>query len=124
MGSLKRFFLIEGFYFNGICTFAPVQGISTLCLYQNKGSTPTYLVHISNISSKDLQLIKYRAPMEQAYNKVASPIHVRYLSGICPVYVRYKSGQVPNKCRTYTGQRLEEHRGYMGDTIWIERRYA
>ena len=26
MGSLKRFFLIEGFYFNGICTFAPVQG--------------------------------------------------------------------------------------------------
>ena len=85
MGSIKRFFLIEGFYFNGICTFAPVQGISTLCLYQNKGSTPTYLVHISNISSKDLQLIKYRAPMEQAYNKVVSPIHVRYLSGICSV---------------------------------------
>ncbi len=26
MGSIKRFFLIEGFYFNGICTFAPVQG--------------------------------------------------------------------------------------------------
>ena len=120
MGSLKRFFLIEGFYFNGICTFAPVQGISTLCLYQNKGSTPTYLVHISNISSKDLQLIKYRASMEQAYNKVVSPIHVRYLSGICPVYVRYKSGHVPNKCRTYSGQRLEVHRRYAGATIWIE----
>jgi hypothetical protein len=24
MSPLKRFFLIEGFYFNGICTFAPV----------------------------------------------------------------------------------------------------
>ena len=124
MGFLKRFFLIEGFYFNGICTFAPVQGISTLCLYQNKGSTPTYLVHISNISSKDLQLIKYRASMEQAYNKVVSPIHVRYLYGRCPVYIRYRSGHVPNKCRTYSGQRLEVHRRYAGATIWIERRYA
>ena len=81
------------------------QGISTLCIYQNKESTPTYLVHISNISSKDLQLIKYRAPMEQAYNKVVSPIHVRYLYGRCPVYVRYRSGQVPDKWRTYSGQR-------------------
>ena len=96
MGSIKRFFLIEGFYFNGICTFAPVQGISTLCLYQNKGSTPTYLVHISNISSKDLQLIKYRASMEQAYNKVVSPIHVRYLSGICSVKKRTSTEQVTN----------------------------
>ena len=96
MGSRKRFFLIEGFYFNGICTFAPVQGISTLCLYQNKGSTPTYLVHISSISSKDLQHIKYRAPMEQAYNKVVSPIHVWYLSGRCPVLKRTSTGQVPN----------------------------
>ena len=96
MGSLKRFFLIEGFYFNGICTFAPVQGISTLCLYQNKGSTPTYLVHISNISSKDLQNINNRAPMEQAYNKVAFPIHVRYFYGICPVQKRTSTEQVPN----------------------------
>ena len=28
MGSLKRFFLIEGFYFNGICTFVPVLIVS------------------------------------------------------------------------------------------------
>ena len=63
---------------------------------KKKGSTPTYLVHISNISSKDLQNINNRAPMEQAYNKAVSPIHVRYLYGRCPVDVRYKSGQVPD----------------------------
>ena len=116
MGSIKRFFLIEGFYFNGICTFAPVQGISTLCLYQNKGSTPTYLVHISNISSKDLQLIKYRASMEQAYNKVVSPIHVRYLSGICPVYVRYMFGIKADKYRTSDEHIADNDRRNIGAT--------
>ena len=77
-----------------------------------------------DISSKDLQNINNRAPMEQAYNKAVSPIHVRYLYVRCPVYVRYKSGQVPNKCRTYSGQRREMHRRYAGATIWIEWRYA
>ena len=83
-----------------------------------------YLVHISNISSKDLQLIKYRAPMEQAYNKAVSPIHVRYLYGRFPVYVRYKSGHVQYMCRTFSRQRQEMHRRYAGATIWIEWRYA
>ncbi len=48
MGSLKRFFVIEGFYFNGICTFAPVQCISTL-----------YQVKISNLSSIEPQWNKH-----------------------------------------------------------------
>lgn len=68
----------------------------------------SYFLHLTSylfISSKDLQNINNRAPMEQAYNKAVSPIHVRYLYGICPVYVRYKSGHVPDKCRTYSGQR-------------------
>ena len=37
--------------------------------FRQQKRTPTYLVHISNISSKDLQNINNRAPMEQAYNK-------------------------------------------------------
>ena len=51
--------------------------------------------------------------MEQAYNKVAFPIHVRY-----------KSGHVPDNYRIYSGQQQEVHRRYAGDTIWIEWMYA
>ena len=87
-------------------------------------SATAYLVHISNISSKDLQNINNSAPMEQAYNKAVSPIHVRYLYGRCTVDVRYESGHVPDKYRTYSGQRQEMHRRYAGATIWIEWRYA
>lgn len=93
-------------------------------LSKKKGSTPRYLVHISNISSKDLQNINNSAPMEQAYNKAVSPIHVRYLYGRCTVDVRYESGHVPDKYRTYSGQRQEMHRRYAGATIWKEWRYA
>lgn len=83
MGSRKRFFLIEGFYFNGICTFDPVLIVPlqteqyTIPHTTYKGRTPVEFRKNTERSSKEFIESSEKTPTQVPSNSRVTPKYVQ-----------------------------------------------